>query len=127
MNFYNFFLSLCSQAGVKPSPAGEAVGVSRTAVNGWKNGRLPTDSTLQALSDYFDVPFSEFLKCEDIAKKRGIKLPASPDQEQQTNFPQREQMEDELRILFNAAEDAPPSAILEAAALLMRYKEQNNV
>lgn len=45
----------------------------------------------------------------------------------QSNFPQRGQMEDELRILFKAAEDAPPSAILEAAALLMRYKEQNNV
>lgn len=65
MNFYNYFLSLCAASNIKPSPAGEAVGISRTAVNGWKHGRLPTDSTLQALADYFNVPVSEFWKCED--------------------------------------------------------------
>ncbi len=43
----------------------------------------------------------------------------------ESNYPQREQMRQEMRILFDAAEDAPTSAILEAAALLMRYKEQN--
>lgn len=43
----------------------------------------------------------------------------------ESNLPQREQMRQEMRILFDAAEDAPASAILEAAALLMRYKEQN--
>ena len=37
----------------------------------------------------------------------------------------REQIRDELRILYDAAEDAPASAILEAAALIMRRKEQN--
>lgn len=31
----------------------------------------------------------------------------------------------EARLLFNAAEDAPTSAILEAAALIMRYKEES--
>ena len=44
----------------------------------------------------------------------------------QSNYPQREQMRQEMRILFDAAEGAPTSAILEAAALLMRYKEQSN-
>ena len=123
MNFYNYFLSLCSSAGVKPSPAGEAVGVSRTAVNGWKNGRLPTDSTLQALSDYFKIPVSEFWKCDDIAEKRGLE---THEEKPISNYPQREQMRQEMRILFDAAEGAPTSAILEAAALLMRYKEQSN-
>ena len=41
------------------------------------------------------------------------------------NMPQRENMRSEMRILFDAAEDAPASALLEAAALIMRYKEQS--
>jgi hypothetical protein len=42
-----------------------------------------------------------------------------------SNLPVRQEMRDEMRILFSAAEDAPASALLEAAALLMRYKEKS--
>lgn len=41
------------------------------------------------------------------------------------NMSGRENMRSEMRILFDAAEDAPASALLEAAALIMRYKEQS--
>ena len=39
------------------------VGLSKTAVNGWKNGRSnPTDATLEKLSDYFGVSVGDLLK-----------------------------------------------------------------
>ena len=41
------------------------------------------------------------------------------------NMSERENMRAEMRILFDAAEGAPASALLEAAALIMRYKEQS--
>lgn len=44
---------------------------------------------------------------------------------QDDNMELRGQLRDELRLLYDVAEDAPSSAILEAAALIMRYKEQN--
>lgn len=72
MDFYNYYLSLCQNLGMKPSPAGEAAGFSRTAVNGWKKGHLPTDSNLLKLAEFFNVPISEFYKCNDI-KERDIK------------------------------------------------------
>ena len=72
LDFYNYYLSLCNRIGMKPSPAGEAAGFSRTAVNGWKRGHLPTDSNLQKLSEFFNVPVSEFHECNDI-KARDIK------------------------------------------------------
>lgn len=31
----------------------------------------------------------------------------------------------DIRFLFEASKDAPPSAVLEAAALIMRYKEES--
>lgn len=72
MNFYNYFLCLCNNINMKPSPAGEAAGFTRTAVNGWKRGHIPTDGNLQKLSEFFDVPVSSFHECDDI-KARDIK------------------------------------------------------
>ena len=49
-----------------------------------------------------------------------------PEQEDD-NLGLREALRDrpDMRILFEASKNAPTSAILEAAALLMRYKEEN--
>lgn len=131
MNFYNYFLLLCANKGIKPSPAGEKIGVSRTAVSGWKNGRLPTDSTLQAISEFFNVPMSEFWKCDDIAESRGIdpetRFPGFVDSEDDEMIRLRDAIlnRPELRMLFKAAEDAPTSEILSATAQILRYKEQS--
>lgn len=79
MNFYSYFLKLCNENKEKPSPVAESIGLSRTAVNNWKNGGLPSDINLQKLADHFEIPFSEFFKCEDIAKKHNI--PAEEEKE----------------------------------------------
>jgi len=125
VNFYNYFINLCGSSHTSPSRVALDVGLSKTAVNGWKNGRLPNDSSLYLLANYFFVPIETFWACDDIAEKRGVDAQETSSQPQESNYPQREQMRQEMRILFDAAEDAPTSAILEAAALLMRYKEQN--
>lgn len=70
MNFYNYFIKLCNEKGVKPSRAGEDIDISKTAVNGWKKGRIPTDSNLQLLADYFGVTIEDFWSCDDVARNR---------------------------------------------------------
>lgn len=71
MNFYNYYITLCNKKGEKPSRVALNIGLSKTAVNSWKIGKsLPTDSTLQMLSDYFEIPFEQFMACEDIANAR---------------------------------------------------------
>lgn len=60
MAFYEKYVSLCNS--VKKSPSGVAleIGLSKTAVNGWKHGRSnPTDATKQKLADYFGCSISE--------------------------------------------------------------------
>lgn len=84
------------------------IGITPATFSNWKNNvYFPSKDNLDKIQNILGISFGMV--------------------DTQSNFPQRGQMEDELRILFKAAEDAPPSAILEAAALLMRYKEQNNV
>ena len=104
-----------------------------------KQARLAAGMTQQELADKIGVKFAAIHKYESgkvvnlkretidaLAKALNVKpswLMCMDDQE--SNLPEREKMRSEMRILFDAAEDAPTSAILEAAALIMRYKEQS--
>lgn len=97
MNFYNYFLMLCNEKGVKPSRAGEDIDISKTAVNGWKNGRIPTDSNLQLLADYFGVTIEQFWSCDDVGRNR------SKEKSQTTTF--NDDLAEEMQIL----RDSPKS------------------
>lgn len=55
MNFYSNYLKLCNLKCETPSRAALNCGISKAAVNRWKNGYLPTDANLQKLADYFGV------------------------------------------------------------------------
>lgn len=63
MNFYYIFLKLCNSIGKSPSKVAVEIGSTRAAVNRWKNGSIPSDTTLLKLADYFGVSI-EYLKGE---------------------------------------------------------------
>jgi repressor LexA len=90
--FWNNFVSLCNGKGVSPNAVGKALGISSGSISWWKKGRIPHDSTLQKLADYFgvsvdyllgetnfrsrfaDAEFSSEFFGED-QRKRGVKIP----------------------------------------------------
>lgn len=92
-------------------------GVSSSLYSQWNTGlKNPTLKSLAKAADYLGVTL-DYLVDGKIEKS-----------EQDTETARlREAMlkRPELRILFDAAEDAPSSEILNAAAQIMRYKEQN--
>ena len=98
-------------AGMTQKELAEKVGVQFSAIHKYESGMVVNlkRETIDALAKALDVKPS-WLMCMD---------------DDENNLPLRGQMRDDLRILFDAAEDAPPSAILAAAALIMRYKEKN--
>lgn len=54
--FYENYLKFCNELKKSPSGVALEIGLSKTAVNGWKHGRSsPTDATLQKIADYFGV------------------------------------------------------------------------
>ena len=61
MSFYSNFLRLCSKKNVSPSCAASAIGLSNAAASGWKKGKVPQDTTLQKLAEYFDVDVFELI------------------------------------------------------------------
>lgn len=54
-SFYENYISLCAKNKKSPSAVAESIGLSRTAVNGWKNGKTPSDATKQRIADHFCV------------------------------------------------------------------------
>ena len=54
--FYENYLKFCNEVNKTPSAVALEIGLSKTAVNGWKYNRSnPTDATLQKVADYFGV------------------------------------------------------------------------
>lgn len=72
-NFYKNYVRLCNQFGKSPSGAALEIGLSKTAVNGWKQGRSnPTDATIQRVADFFNVDVAELLLSENENKPAAI-------------------------------------------------------
>ena len=61
VSFYSNFLKLCSAKNVSPSRAASAIGLSNAAASGWKNGKVPQDTTVQKLADYFGVSVADLM------------------------------------------------------------------
>lgn len=53
MNFYDKYVRRCNDIGKSPSAVAIEAGTTKTSVNRWKNGSLPSDATLLKLADYF--------------------------------------------------------------------------
>ncbi|MBO5248844.1 MAG: helix-turn-helix transcriptional regulator, partial [Clostridia bacterium] len=57
--FWNNFLSLCNQRGTSPTSVVTELGISIGSVTHWKNGKIPHNTTLMKLADYFNVTIEQ--------------------------------------------------------------------
>ena len=79
MAFYENYVSLCNSVNKSPSGVALEIGLSKTAVNGWKHGRSnPTDATLQKVADYFGCTVAdltgEMEQKEKPAQESGLSI-----------------------------------------------------
>lgn len=92
-------------------------GLSSAAYSLWNTGKTtPSPTTLRKIADYLNVSYSWLTTGQgeqEADADEMIRL-----REAILNRP-------ELRMLFQAAEDAPTSEILSATAQILRYKEQS--
>lgn len=66
--FYVNFVKLCNSVGKSPSAVAEEIGVKRSTVTRWKQGKSVTDANCQKVADYFGVTMDELNKSEEIEK-----------------------------------------------------------
>ncbi len=82
----------------------EAVGVSATALYGWKRGAEPKRETIEAVEKYFGISLNGAEKSDP-----------------------REELREDLRILLHSASDLPPSSVYELVAEIHKRKEMGKV
>ena len=117
---YEIFERLCKAKGVTPAQVSRATGVSTSTLSHWKRGMYtPKSDKMQLLADFFDVPLEYFttgsLPQSGYYLNNGVAKIA----QQLLDNPN-------MRILFDAAEDASAEDLQMAAALLERLKRTNN-
>ena len=113
--FYEKFVQLCNEKGVSKQKACTDAGLSSTAWIRWSKGSIPGSISMHRICKYFGVAVESM--SDDNAEI--IYLDDSTATRQEV-FDRPE-----MKILFDAAKDAPSSAILEAALQLMKLKESN--
>lgn len=82
----------------------EAVGVSATALYGWKRGAMPKRETIAAVEKFLGISFADYEKSDP-----------------------REGLREDLRILLHSASDLPPSSVYELIAEIHKRKEMGKV
>ena len=94
--------------GISKGDFYNAVGISATAMYGWKRGAVPKKETIQAIEKYLNISFSDIEKSEE------------PDE-------LREMLRDrqDLRILLHSAKDVPASSVYALISQIEKMKEDN--
>ena len=70
MDFYQRYIELCNQIGKSPSAVAVDMGLTKTAVNRWKNGSNPTDATAVKIASYFNVTVAYMMGLEEEKKEQ---------------------------------------------------------
>ena len=53
--FWKNFVELCNSKNVMPTNAVKEIGIAAGSITKWKEGRIPRDSTLIKIAEYFGV------------------------------------------------------------------------
>ncbi len=124
--FYTNFARYCEALNKSIYTVAEEVGVRSTAtISGWRNGAVPRPKVVDAMVKYFRANGIAIDVSDLFAETDDGDVFVTKDE--MDTIAVREMLRDrpEGKILFDAAKDAPASALLEAAALIMRYKEDS--
>ena len=113
MVFYDNYVKLCNKKGISPSAAAEEMGMQRSVVTAWKNGRVPRRANLQKVADYFGVEIEDLLA--------GKEKSASSDDDAVADF-----LEDlrrgEVRVLLAATRNMTKEEVEAMAYFAKRLK-----
>lgn len=115
---YETFRSLCEQRHVTPAVVSRATGIASSTLTEWKKGRYaPKTDKLQKIADYFGVSVEYLMTGEE--PEEGYYVNPETAEMAQKIFENRD-----LRLLFDAAEDASPEDLQLVHQMLLALKSK---
>lgn len=73
--FWNKFQTLCKEKGVSPTQAAKELSISPGTVSEWKKGRVPQNSTIKKIAEYFNVSIKYLTNEDEITEKAATEGP----------------------------------------------------
>lgn len=116
--FYNRFIELCSEKGIKPSKVALENGFSKATVSSWKKlceegtNVKPTPEKLEKLAAYFNVSVDYLLGTSNIKK------PLVNNDEELTEYLYYLKTRPELRMLFKVSSKATKADVEQAVRII---------
>ena len=109
--FYDNYLRLCNSVGKSPSAVALEIGIEKSTVTRWKQGKSQTDANIRKVADYFGVPVSEL-----TGQKEKAPTPKAGDELDEVL--ERLRTRPECRMLFKLADGATVEDVEKAAAII---------
>lgn len=117
---YEIFSELLQTHGVTPYKVSKETGVSQSTLSDWKRGiSTPKQDKLQKIADYFNVSLEYLMTGEEKEGGERYYLNDETAQMAQKLFRNKE-----LRVLFDAAQDASPEDLKTTYDMLMALKKK---
>jgi transcriptional regulator with XRE-family HTH domain len=107
--FWNQYTLLCSRKGLAPNAVAKELGIASGSVTNWKNGKMPLNSTLKKIADYFGVSVDYLLGKEEKPATEGDEL---------NEYLEVLKSRPEMRMLFSLAKGATKEDVERAVAII---------
>lgn len=117
---YEIFEKLCIENNVTPYRVCKETGLTTATISNWKAGRYsPKADKMQKIADYFNVSVEYLMTGEE--KEGGEKYYLN---DETAKIAQKIFENKELRLLFDAAEDAPAEDLQTVHSMLLALKRK---
>lgn len=117
---YEIFLKLLKAKGCSAYQVSKATGIAQSTLSDWKNGKsIPKADKIQKIADFFGVSAEYLMTGNEGAEGKKYYLNDETAEMAQKLFENRE-----LRVLFDAAQDATPEDLKTTYDMLMALKRK---
>lgn len=126
MTIYDRYCTLRDQKGVKDATVAAATGITKSTFTDWKTGRSsPKREKLSKIADYFGITLTslETGKEDEKESAEGDKYYFN---NETAEMAQKLFENSNLRVLFDAAQDASPEDLKVAYDMLVALKSKEN-
>ena len=118
--FWNRFIEICKERGTTPTAVVKALKISIGSVTKWKNGSIPTDTTMLKLADYLDV------STEYLSGKSNDKNKPTAEDDELNEYLEELRSRPEMKMLFSLAKGATKEDVEKAVAIIEALRNTKN-
>ena len=111
--FWQNYLSLCAERGKSANAVAKELSIASGTVSEWKKGRVPQNSTLKKIADYFGISVERLIGNMN-------------DDDEMNEYLEELRTRPELKMLFSLAKGATKQDIEQAVAIIEALRKTGN-